>query len=196
MTPFVGFKKGQRNSFILFTPLVKNFGKGRKAAWNLGPECHSVPQRAVGARAIWSSGPRGFCRQASRRSLATPRCDLRTRLRDIGGPALRPLSLKSKAMHGPISSDAITSALNLAFAELFFQQRHHPSRLEPSFSLTCSSASVGFCPICRRTGPSSLALMTPSWSVSNRKKASWKAPICSSVRHSVAILTLLARTHT
>ena len=49
---------------------------------------------------------------------------------------------------------------------------------------TCSSASVGFCPIALKTAPSSFELMTPSWSVSNLKNASWKSPICSSVRHS------------
>ena len=39
--------------------------------------------------------------------------------------------------------------------------------------LTCSSASVGFCPICLSTAPSSFELMTPSRSVSNRQNASY-----------------------
>ena len=53
--------------------------------------------------------------------------------------------------------------------------------------LTWSSASVGFRPIWRRTAPSSLELMMPSWSVSKKQKASWNSPICSSVKKSRAI---------
>ncbi len=52
---------------------------------------------------------------------------------------------------------------------------------------TWSSASVGFCPMCLRTAPSSFDRISPSWSVSKRPKASWNSPICSSVKQSRAI---------
>merc|ERR1712151_801609 len=47
--------------------------------------------------------------------------------------------------------------------------------------MSCSSASVGFWPSERITVPSSLVVMVPSPSLSNKEKASLNSAICSSV---------------
>merc|ERR1712032_1725966 len=45
--------------------------------------------------------------------------------------------------------------------------------------MSCSSASVGFCPRERITVPSSLVVIVPSPSLSNRENASLNSAICS-----------------
>jgi len=50
-----------------------------------------------------------------------------------------------------------------------------------SLIMSCSSASVGFCPSDRMTVPSSLVVMVPSPSLSKRENASLNSAICSSV---------------
>jgi len=50
-----------------------------------------------------------------------------------------------------------------------------------SLIMSCSSASVGFCPRDLMTVPNSLVVMVPSPSLSNSEKASLNSAICSSV---------------
>ena len=57
---------------------------------------------------------------------------------------------------------------------------HSPSA-STSLIMSWSSASVGFCPRERITVPSSLVVMVPSPSLSNRENASLNSAICSSV---------------
>lgn len=53
--------------------------------------------------------------------------------------------------------------------------------------MSCSSASVGFCPRDRITVPNSLVVIVPSPSLSNKEKASLNSAICSSVNWSACL---------
>ena len=68
---------------------------------------------------------------------------------------------------------------------VFFRACSNKNTCLPSAStsliMSCSSASVGFCPSDLMTVPNSLVVMVPSPSLSNNEKASLNSAICSSV---------------
>merc|ERR1712210_229646 len=98
------------------------------------------------------------------------------------------------------NASRISSSLSVSFIFLAIMVRNSGKSMVPlpsastSLIMSCSSASVGFCPRDLITVPNSLVVMVPSPSLSKREKASLNSAICSSVSWS-AILGFWYHSH-
>merc|ERR1712210_292908 len=90
------------------------------------------------------------------------------------------------------NASRISSSLSVSFIFLAIMVRNSGKSMVPfpsastSLIMSCSSASVGFCPRDLITVPSSLVVMVPSPSLSKRENASLNSLICSSVSWSAS----------
>merc|ERR1719231_1780944 len=86
-----------------------------------------------------------------------------------------------------LNASIISSSVSVSFIFRAIKDKNSGKSMVPlpsastSLIISWSSASVGFWPKERMTVPSSLVVMVPSPSLSNREKASLNSAICSSV---------------